>query len=173
MWKTIAFYKDGSPKLDLNNQGVIYSYGQKRVIPPKKSRANNPYYRISVDGQNEYIHILVAKNFPEICGEWYDGCEIHHKDFNPKNNDANNLVVVSPEEHISLHKALKTAKEKPSTFNEKIEWYEKQGELSNKHYYCRKSKLNKKGLAPIELSFTLNGKRYFLNTGEYADPNAF
>lgn len=30
-------------------------------------------------------------------------------------------------------------------------------------FYCGKSKVNKKGLAPIELSVSLNGERKFIN----------
>lgn len=39
------------------------------------------------------IHRLVAKAFPEICGEWYEGCAINHKDETPSNNAAVNLEV--------------------------------------------------------------------------------
>lgn len=34
---------------------------------------------------------IVAITFPEICGKWFDGAEINHKDENPANNCANNL----------------------------------------------------------------------------------
>lgn len=39
------------------------------------------------------IHRLVAKAFPEICGEWFEGCAVNHKDENPSNNAATNLEV--------------------------------------------------------------------------------
>lgn len=38
-----------------------------------------------------HLHRLVASTFPEICGEWFKGAEINHKDENPANNSAYNL----------------------------------------------------------------------------------
>lgn len=37
---------------------------------------------------------------------------VHHKDNNKLNNDINNLEIMSPEEHISLHKAGKKINKK-------------------------------------------------------------
>ena len=47
--------------------------------------------------------MLVAKAFPEICGEWFEGAVVHHKDFNKTNNCPENLIVLSPSEHSKLH----------------------------------------------------------------------
>lgn len=47
--------------------------------------------------------VYVAKQHPEICGEWYVGCQVHHIDGNPLNDDPNNLIVVSVETHRRLH----------------------------------------------------------------------
>ena len=46
-------------------------------------------------------HRLVAKAFPEICGEWFDGCEVHHKDGNTFNNNAENLKTCTPKENMN------------------------------------------------------------------------
>lgn len=62
--------------------------------------------RYSLGGKKIFAHILVVKAFPEICGEWYEGCEVHHKDYDPSNNEATNLVVLSPEEHKKLHTSI-------------------------------------------------------------------
>ena len=40
-------------------------------------------------------------------------------------------------------------------------------------FYCRKSKANKKGLAPIELSVSLNGERKFINLPMTMEPRVF
>ena len=37
------------------------------------------------------IHRLVAYAFPNICGEWKEGLEVNHKDFNKHNNCVDNL----------------------------------------------------------------------------------
>ena len=48
---------------------------------------------------NCLVHRLVAQAFPEICGEWFDNCEIDHKDTNRTNNNANNLRVCTRKEN--------------------------------------------------------------------------
>lgn len=58
------------------------------------------------------VHRLVARAFPEICGEWFDGCEIHHKDLNPDNNHASNIVVLSKEEHNRIHQESDVTKQR-------------------------------------------------------------
>jgi len=52
---------------------------------------------------NRHYHLLIAKAFPEICGEWFEGAVVHHKDFNPYNNRADNLQVMTEEEHRAIH----------------------------------------------------------------------
>lgn len=55
------------------------------------------------NGKRISTYVLVAKAFPEICGEWFEGCEVHHLDRNPSNDKADNLKVLSAEEHRKLH----------------------------------------------------------------------
>lgn len=77
----------------------------KRNKQPQ-GRVNHLGYRIVSFGRNSKevaFHILIAKTFPEICGEWFDGCAVHHKDGNKLNNTPENLIVLSKEEHHKLH----------------------------------------------------------------------
>lgn len=75
----------------------------KRNTYPK-GRISHGYRTVSMGRGCEYgFHTLVAKAFPEICGEWFEGCEIHHKDFNKLNNVPENLIVLSHSEHRKLH----------------------------------------------------------------------
>ena len=53
-------------------------------------------------------HRLVAKAFPEICGNWFEGCEVHHLDKNPANNHADNLKICTKEEHFEYHREDRT-----------------------------------------------------------------
>lgn len=78
----------------------------KPLISIKSNNYKGIRFSLSKDGKRYKIfsHILVAKAFPEICGEWFEGAEIHHKDFNPLNNCADNLVVLTKEEHILIHR---------------------------------------------------------------------
>lgn len=45
------------------------------------------------------VHRLVAKAFPDICGEWFEGCVIDHLDTIRENNNAENLRVVTHHEN--------------------------------------------------------------------------
>ena len=78
-----------------------------------KTETNTGKERVAIRKRHYMVHILVAKAFPEICGKWFDGCQVHHKDQNPLNNRADNLVCLSADEHKQIHYALgKNQKEK-------------------------------------------------------------
>lgn len=77
---------------------------KKLKVYHNSNRGNRATVHIS--DKQIYTHRLVAKAFPEICGEWFDECEVHHKDQNPYNNKAENLQVLTAEEHVVIHKDL-------------------------------------------------------------------
>lgn len=58
-------------------------------------RAGYPSVVLSKEGvhKNFLIHRLVAFAFPEICGKWFEGCQINHKDECKTNDMAINLEV--------------------------------------------------------------------------------
>ena len=61
------------------------------------------YPTVYINGQPTKVSVMVAKAFPEICGEWFEGCEVHHIDHNRDNNLPENLKVLSKEEHRKYH----------------------------------------------------------------------
>lgn len=88
--------------------------GKHGAIVPLKGKILNTYYykdsgkpavHLYKNGvvKRYFFSIIVAKAFPEICGEWFEGAEVHHKDRNPNNNVPSNLLVVSPQEHRQIH----------------------------------------------------------------------
>lgn len=79
------------------------------------------YYR-TTDGSNKLIHILVAKAFPEICGEWFEGCVVHHKNYDTKDNRAENLMVCSRKEHFEIHRKENIKKRQIKNPNNEM-WY--------------------------------------------------
>ena len=182
MWKTIKYSKLGRPLIDVNEQGIFYSYKTRSIKLLKVNREKNPYlcWTDVVGGRNKtfYAHIEVAKAFPEICGEWFDGCEVHHKDGNPLNNEASNLIVCTKAEHLAFHMDLKkrlAEKEKiknRQSFNDVLNEFKKKGKY-RVCSYCRKSKINKDGYAPIEISITQKYKRRFCNTKWRCRPEDF
>lgn len=83
--------------LDENHQrfnGKIY----KRINSPQKARKK--YYRHC----NDLLHREVWKFFH---GEIPRGYAIHHKDFNPDNNNIENLQLITFSEHQKIHSAQK------------------------------------------------------------------
>lgn len=52
---------------------------------------------LSINGKprTARVHEIVARAFPEICGEWFKGCEVDHIDADKTNNKATNLRVVT------------------------------------------------------------------------------
>lgn len=61
------------------------------------------YYYVCVNGESLRIHNLVGEVFQDICGEHKEGYHLHHKNGNPLDNRAVNLVWLSPSEHKKQH----------------------------------------------------------------------
>lgn len=79
----------------------FYSDTHKRLnVSYNKATGRSTVY---LRDRNVYTYRLVAMAFPEICGEWFDGCEVHHLDENANNNSATNLRVLSEIDHHKEH----------------------------------------------------------------------
>lgn len=86
----------------VTTDGDVYNKNHKKLKKlPNHNRQNREHIN-TVKGQIPVAH-LIAKAFPEICGEWFEGCEVHHIDKTPSNNSAYNLQILSHEEHKFLH----------------------------------------------------------------------
>lgn len=148
LWRDIKGYEGYFQISNLGNvkrlayKTVQNKYLEEKIVTPHLTI--NKYKRVALrDGKPHTIHIMVAQHFPEICGEWFDGAEVHHKDFNSLNNIADNLVVLSKEEHRKLH-------------SESVETYKHKSEAQKKSYADGINKSN-----PVKRAieqYTLDGK---------------
>lgn len=111
IWRPVAGYEG---LYEVSDKGRVKSLnfrwtGQEKVMKPWLSGL---YLRVDLCGKKKLVHCLVAKAFPEICGEMFEGCVINHKDENPLNNVASNLEVCTVAYNNSYGTAIqrKTAK---------------------------------------------------------------
>ena len=105
-WRIIS----DNPDYEVSNLGRVRNKETKVLKEIHVYERKDGYTTLLVCVNSDPLkpHRLVAKAFPEICGEWFDGCEVHHLDKNPENNRADNLVVCTKEQHYEYHRAERT-----------------------------------------------------------------
>lgn len=86
----------------VSEEGTIVTVkGHKEV---KQTVAKNRYMQVTLRrgrGSCHYnVHKLVAQAF---ANNFYQGCDIHHKDGNRFNNHLSNLACMTREEHNLIH----------------------------------------------------------------------
>lgn len=102
-------------------QGKVRSKNYRHSGKPKELKAFkmhpngrcNKYLGINLwkDGKQGSVipvHRIIALTFPEICGEYFEGAVVNHKDENPENNSAFNLEWCT----VKYNNAYGTAKER-------------------------------------------------------------
>ena len=119
---------------------------------------------LSLDGKTKTygVQYLIAITFPEICGEWFKGCEVHHIDFDPSNNAPTNLMVVTKEHHLELHKdhevnLVKYKKGNTPWNKRRIVVYTKDNDLVG-YYDTSKEVADIIGCSPTNVQHNCNGK---------------
>ena len=94
----------------INNKGqvvcVIKFDGIEYRRYPNGKHANYYYHKWKENGKNK-TKMLHHAIFEKANGFTIpDGLVIHHKDFNPLNNDISNLVMLTAAEHMRIHNNL-------------------------------------------------------------------
>ena len=85
----------------------VSNLGNIKCEVPHSIHINNGRRSISFKSNTLVIAPLVAQAFPEICGEFFYGCNVHHKIPVEKGGTdcAENLIVLTQAEHIKIHNA--------------------------------------------------------------------
>ena len=95
-------------ELEINKKYLISNCGRVKSLNEYEARIlkqdTNPkgYKLVKINGQNVFIHRLVAFSF---CENKYPNqkVEIHHIDEKKNNNKADNLEILTPLEHHKIH----------------------------------------------------------------------
>ena len=94
-WRDIEGYEG---LYQVSNLGRVKSllFGKELLLKQNKT-SDKKYWKVNLynDGncKNKRVHVLVAKAFPDICGDWFEGAVCNHKDENGLNNNALNIEV--------------------------------------------------------------------------------
>ena len=105
-WRPVVGYEG---LYEVSNQNGFRNV-KRNTFPEGRVRYGYRIVHLGKHVENGY-HVLVAQAFPQICGEWFEGCSVHHKNFNRLDNRPENLIVLSASEHSKLH-----YKTQPDTF---------------------------------------------------------
>lgn len=104
VWREIKEH----PNYEVSSYGNV-RYKESRELMKLRKRKTGNYVTIYVelDGKlKNKVSRIVAKAFPDICGKWFDTCQVHHKDIDSSNNKCTNLQVCTVEEHRAIHHVI-------------------------------------------------------------------
>lgn len=147
IWRNIKGYENDCKISNLGKVMFLHYYsknksGSRIIIKDNSTLSKNigGYFCIKSSKKDERVdisvHRAVAQAFPEICGEWFEGCVVHHIDGNKENNAATNLIVITEEEHQAIHSNDGVTYKKVST---KLKGYKKTEEHIRKIMESRRS----------------------------------
>ena len=103
IWRPVKGYEE---LYEVSNTGLVRSVGKYTRGPHNTVRflagkvlkttvEPTGYVRVHLNKNGHmksfYVHRIVAQAFPEICGEWFEGCQINHKSEVKTDNWAENL----------------------------------------------------------------------------------
>lgn len=97
----------------VSNMGRVYSkprLGTKGGIVGSYNKSLG-YDVVCMYRKVEKIYVLVAKAF---CN-WFEGCNIHHINENKRDNRAENLVCIPPNEHHKIHNSERVLTQETKT----------------------------------------------------------
>lgn len=88
----------------VNTRKVVTREGQKLYMGKKYAIEQKTGYYVCTSGSRKRLHVAIWEH--EHGMEVPPGCVIHHLDWNKSNNDIENLICVSIEEHEKIHNII-------------------------------------------------------------------
>lgn len=99
IWKDIEGYEG---LYQVSNKGNIFSLYSNKI---RKVSINRGYRMVVLlkNGSQKVFKAarLVAKAFPEICGEWFDGCVVDHLNTKRDDDRAENIRVCTQKTNMN------------------------------------------------------------------------
>lgn len=92
IYRAVPGYSD----YEVSNYGNIKHNG----VLMKQYTDDRGRKRVNMNRKGFFVHRLVAKTFPEICGDYFEGAVVDHIDTNQSNNNATNLRFCTQHENL-------------------------------------------------------------------------
>lgn len=88
----------------VNTRKVVTREGQKLYMGKKYAIEQKTGYYVCTSGSRKRLHVAIWEH--EHGVDVPPGCVIHHLDWNKSNNNVENLICVSIEEHEKIHNII-------------------------------------------------------------------
>lgn len=88
----------------VNKKKIITREGQKLYMGKKYAQDKRTGYYTCTSGNRKRLHIAVWEREHGVAVP--PGCVIHHLDWDKTNNDINNLICLTIQEHERLHNVI-------------------------------------------------------------------
>lgn len=118
-WRPVVGYEGLYEVSDMGRVRSLNFNKTKKAIMLKQGLRNH-YLRVTLHKKgnqlSESVHRIVAFAFPEICGDYFEGAQVNHKDENKTNNAAWNLEWCTPKYNSNYGTGVErsaNAKKKP------------------------------------------------------------
>lgn len=102
-WSVVFEHYAASTKGRVKSLSYIDKLGFYRCEKLVSIYEKRGYPFVTINRKPMRLSKVIVLAFPEICGETFDGCEVHHIDHCRTNNEPQNLKVVTREEHKKIH----------------------------------------------------------------------